>query len=72
MTAKEYLNQIRKLDKLIENKLSELEHWRIGSSGGFGYRTIKDTVDVTLVESVALAYWACHEDKPRRKQKISY
>ena len=27
---------------------------------------------VTLVESVALAYWACHEDKPRRKQKISY
>ena len=33
MTAKEYLNQIRKLDKLIENKLSELEHWRMVATG---------------------------------------
>ena len=56
----------------LAQSVSNCEHRAIGSSGGFGYRTIKDTVDVTLVESVALAYWACHEDKPRRKQKISY
>lgn len=56
----------------LAQSVSNTEHRAIGSSGGFGYRTIKDAVDVTLVESVALAYWACHEDKPRRKQKISY
>lgn len=28
MKAKEYLQQIRKLDKLIENKLIERQHWK--------------------------------------------
>jgi DNA-directed RNA polymerase specialized sigma24 family protein len=28
MTAKDFLLQIRKLDKLIENKMAEAQHWR--------------------------------------------
>lgn len=28
MTAKEFLRKIKKLDKLIENKMAELQHWK--------------------------------------------
>lgn len=31
--AKKYLLQIQKLDKLIENKLLEAEHWRLVATG---------------------------------------
>lgn len=33
MKAKEYLLQIRKIDRLIENKISELEHWKSVATG---------------------------------------
>ncbi len=56
----------------LTQSVSNCEHRAIGSGGGFGYRSIKDQVDVTLVESVALAFWICHEDKARRKQKITF
>ena len=56
----------------LKQSVSNCEHRAIGSSGGFGYRSIKDRVDVTLTESVALAFWVCHEDKTRRKQKVTY
>ena len=56
----------------LAQSVANCEHRAIGSSGGFGYRSIKDQVDVTLVESVALAFWVCHEDKARRKQKITF
>lgn len=41
-------------------------------SGGFGYKSIKDGVDVTLLESASLAHWICATATERRKQKISY
>lgn len=45
----------------------------IGSGGGFGYRSIKDGVDVSLLDSVILAYWAAIDTKTeQRKQKIRY
>lgn len=56
----------------LTQSVANCEHRAIGSSGGFGYRSIKDQVDVTLVESAALAFWVCHEDKARRKQKIIF
>lgn len=37
LTAKEYLNQINKLDKLIENKIQELEHWRLMATSITGF-----------------------------------
>ena len=44
----------------------------IGSSGGFGYKSQFDDMDISLMDSAMLAHWACKELKPKRKQKIRY
>ena len=44
----------------------------IGSSGGFGYRSQIEENDISLMDSMILAHWACHDAKPVKKQKISY
>ena len=44
----------------------------IGTSGGFGYRSQYDDHDIALMDSVILAYWACSEHKPVKKQRINY
>ena len=44
----------------------------IGSSGGFGYRSQIEENDISLMDSIILAHWACHDAKPPKKQKISY
>lgn len=51
---------------------SNCEKRAIGSNGGFGYRSIRDDVEIAILDSVILAYWACMEDKGSKKQKISY
>ena len=56
----------------LKQAVSNCEKRAIGSNGGFGYRSIRETVDITLLESTALALWACHEGKTRRKQKVIY
>ena len=33
MKAKDYLGQIKKIDRLIDNKLAEVEHWKAVASG---------------------------------------
>ena len=37
MKAKEYLNQVQKLDKMIENKAEEVSYWRSIASGTVTY-----------------------------------
>lgn len=44
----------------------------IGSSGGFGYKSQFDDMDISLMDSALLAQWACVNDKPKKKQKIGY
>lgn len=44
----------------------------IGSSGGFGYKSQFDDMDISLMDSALLAHWACSNDKPKKKQKIGY
>ena len=59
MTAKEYLNQIRKLDKLIENKLSELEHWRMVATGitsSFGGERVQTSGGRSKMEDAVCSY----------------
>lgn len=57
----------------LVNAVGNCEKRAIGSNGGFGYKSIKDDVEIALLDSVILAYWICAETKPtRRKQKISY
>ncbi len=56
----------------VTQAVSNCERRMIGSNGGFGFRSMHDNVDVTIVESIALARWACANAKERRKQKIGY
>lgn len=56
----------------LTQAVSNCDHRGIGSRGGFGYQSIREGVDVTLVESAALAYWACLRagEKKNQKQKM--
>lgn len=44
----------------------------IGSSGGFGYKSQFDDMDIGLMDSALLAHWACAIDKPKQKQQVRY
>jgi phage terminase large subunit-like protein len=52
--------------------VSNCEKRAIGSGGGFGFRSILEGVEIGLLDSVILAYWACNEHKEKRKQQIRY
>lgn len=52
--------------------VTNCEKRTIGSSGGFGYKSQFDDMDIALMDSCILAHWACVEAKPVRKQKIWY
>lgn len=56
----------------LTQSVSNCEKRTIGTGGGFGYKSIRATVDIALMDSVILAHWACTEDKGTKKQKISY
>lgn len=51
---------------------SNSEHRPIGSSGGFGYVSLLEGVEITLLESVSLAHWLCAAAKEKKKQRITY
>lgn len=52
--------------------VTNCEKRAIGSNGGFGYRSQFDDMDIVLMDSALLAYWACSESKPVKKQKVRY
>lgn len=52
--------------------VSNCEHRAIGTGGGFGYSSILEGADVSLLESATLAHWICANTKEIKKQKISY
>lgn len=56
----------------LKTAVSNCEKRNIGSNGGFGYKSIIDTVDISIMDSMILAYWLCATSKAKRKQKISY
>lgn len=56
----------------LAESVTNCEKRPIGSSGGFGYKSIRDTVDIALMDSVIYAAWICAESKEPKKQKISY
>ena len=51
---------------------SNCEKRQIGSNGGFGYKALKDGIEIALLDSAILAHWACSEGKTRKKQKVYY
>ena len=44
----------------------------IGTSGGFGYKSQYEEMDIVLMDSALLAHWACKAQKEMVRQKISY
>lgn len=51
--------------------VSNCEKRSIGSNGGFGYSSIKNELDIALMESVIYAHWGATEIKAKKKQKVS-
>lgn len=57
----------------LSQSVTNCEKRAIGSNGGFGYRSIKEEADISLMDSMILALWSCNSTKKvRKKQKISY
>lgn len=57
----------------LMQSVSNCEKRAIGSNGGFGYRSIKEGVDISLLDSVILAHWAASEFKESTlKQQVNY
>lgn len=56
----------------VVQAVANCEKRLIGTNGAFGFRSIKTGVDVSIVESLAFAYWLCANTKEKRKQRIGY
>ena len=56
----------------LKQSVCNVQRRAIGSNGGFGYKSIRENVDVSLMESMILALWSCKKTKERRKQKFVY
>lgn len=52
--------------------VSNCEKRAIGTNGGFGYKSLREDIEIALLDSVILAYWKCNESKEKRKQRVSY
>lgn len=46
------------------------EHRRIGTNGGYGFRALREGMDIALLDSVILAYWRASSSRDRRTQKV--
>lgn len=56
----------------LRQSVCNSQHRAIGSGGGYGYRTLDDDIDVSLMESVILAMYACAQAKEARVQRVFY
>lgn len=58
----------------LVNSVTNCEKRNIGSNGGFGYRSINESYDIALMDSMILAQWYCGQKtkKTVTRQKISY
>lgn len=65
-------NIVHKGQPSLSQLATNVQKRNIGSNGGFGYQSQIDDYDISLLDSVILAYWACINSKPPKKQKISY
>ena len=84
-TVKEVISANAMFEQAIFNKVichnnqpslrevaTNVDKRNIGSSGGFGYKSLKPINDVVLLDSCILAYWICVSQKEHKKQIITY
>ena len=56
----------------LKQSATNCEKRKIGTNGGFGYRSQLEDVEIALMDSALLAHWACRESKPAQRQQIRY
>lgn len=56
----------------LAQAVSNCEKRAIGTNGGFGYKSLKEEIEIALLDSVILAHWACSMSKEKKKQRIGY
>ena len=56
----------------VVQAVSNCEKRAIGTNGGFGYKSQKEGIEIAILDSIVLAYWACSTSKEKRIQKVSY
>lgn len=56
----------------VTQVVSNCEKRAIGSHGGFGYKSLLEEADISILDSIILAYWLCSEGKAKKKQNIAY
>ena len=49
--------------------VSNCHHRLIGSTGGFGFRSIREGIEIALLDSVILAYWAASTSRKKKGAK---
>lgn len=54
----------------LRQSVTNCEKRAIGTSGGYGFRTLKQEIDISLMESMVIAHWICAISKEKRKQVI--
>lgn len=52
--------------------VTNCEKRNIGSNGGYGYKSLKPDIDISLMDSVILAHWSAVQSKEKVTQKINY
>lgn len=58
--------------KSLTQAVTNCDKRTIGSNGGFGFKSLKEDIDISLMDSMILAHWACTRVKKRKKQKVNY
>ena len=56
----------------LAQSVSNCQKRLIGSQGGYGYQSIREGIDICLMESMVFAFWQAKTTKERRKQVIHY
>lgn len=65
--------QIRHMDQpALAQAATNCEHRAIGSGGGFGYTSVLEGADISLLEAVSLVHWLCSNAKEHKPQRVSY
>ena len=56
----------------LTQSVSNCQKRLIGSNGGFGYQSIKEGIDICLLESMVFAFWQAKTAKEKKKTIVRY
>ena len=68
-----YDDKLRHMEQpSMDNVVTNCEKRAVGTKGGFGFKALRGTDDISLLDASMLAAWAAEEFKEPRKQHIRY